>query len=630
MHKSNKKVAAALIGMLLAPVTTGAAESDSTIVGTSISNIVVTGTRQATDVRYLPMNVSVVCREELTRNHQTSVLPTLSQQVPGLFVTNRAMMGYGLSNGAAGGINMRGITAGGGQMLVLIDGHPQYANIYGHPIADSYLTMVADRVEVLHGPASVLYGSNAMGGVLNIVTRQMEHDGWRTNINLGAGSYGTAQGQASTQVRSGRLSAQLAALYQRSDNHRPRMGFEQEGGFAKVGYDISDNWRAWAAGNLTHFTGSDPGAESSPVFSREQWITRGEAEASIENNYDDLSGALTVFSNFGSHRIDDGYSQGQAPQTKYFRSKDALSGFSIYETGKLTESTRLTVGIDYQHLYGRAYYTDKETGEEVPSGASAATSHRNEVAAYADLHQEITSGITLDAGLRWDHHSVAGSEWIPQVGIAFRTSDYSSLKAVVGKGFRNPSVRELYLYRPANEELEAERLWNYELSWRLNLSDFDMGANVYYIKGDNMIQTVMLETGPRNINTGEIENYGAEITATYHVDSHWALNTNHSVLHMENKVVAAPTYKGFLGVAYQAQRLRANVGLQYINGLYTAVGANETKESFLLLNATVSYQLTRQMALWLRGENLLAQQYEINAGFPMPRATFMAGINVNL
>lgn len=89
-------------------------------------------------------------------------------------------MGYGVSTGAAGGMSLRGIGAGvnaaGGpttSLLVLIDGHPQYMGLMGHPIADAYQSMMAERVEVLRGPASVLYGSNAMGGVINIVTRKM-------------------------------------------------------------------------------------------------------------------------------------------------------------------------------------------------------------------------------------------------------------------------------------------------------------------------------------------------------------------------------------------------------------------------------------------------------------------------
>lgn len=115
-------------------------------VGEALPGVVVTGTRNAVDVRHLPMTVTVINREQLTAQHQTSVLPTVMQEVPGLFVTSRSMLGYGVSTGAAGGINMRGITGGAGQLLVLIDGHPQYNGIYGHPISDSYQTLMAERV----------------------------------------------------------------------------------------------------------------------------------------------------------------------------------------------------------------------------------------------------------------------------------------------------------------------------------------------------------------------------------------------------------------------------------------------------------------------------------------------------
>ena len=117
----------------------------------SLEEVVVTGTRYATDVRHLPMTVTIVDRATLTAEHQPSVLPTVMREVPGLFVTSRTMMGYGVSTGAAGGINLRGITGGAGQLLVLIDGHPQYQGIYGHPISDSYQTLMAERVEVLRG-----------------------------------------------------------------------------------------------------------------------------------------------------------------------------------------------------------------------------------------------------------------------------------------------------------------------------------------------------------------------------------------------------------------------------------------------------------------------------------------------
>lgn len=592
----------------------------------SLDDVVVTGTRNAVDVRYLPMTVTVIGREKLTEHNQPSVLPTVMQQVPGLFVTSRSMMGYGVSTGAAGGINLRGITGGAGQLLVLIDGHPQYNGIYGHPISDSYQTLMADRVEVLRGPASVLYGSNAMGGVLNIVTRSMHHDGIRTSINLGAGSYGTVQTEASNQIRSGKFTSTISAQYNRTDNHRPRMGFEQYGGYLKLGYDFTEHWNAYIDADVTHFNSSYPGAVTSPLYDADQWITRGVVSAALENHFNRTSGSLSVYSNFGRHKIDDGTANPQQPTARFFRSKDALTGVSWYQTAQLFTGNQLTAGVDYQHIYGNAYYTDKKTGEvlDTPNKQSG-KSYRNEIAGYVDIRQNILSWLTVNAGVRVDHHSVTGTEFVPQAGVVVRPFSTGEIKAMASKGFRNPTMREMYLYPPSNEELKPERMWNYELSWRHRLSTFRYGVNLYYIKGDNMIQTV----NRKNVNTGEIENYGAELEADWQINKHWSVNTNHSLLHMKNPVIAAPTYKGFLGADYRYQQWIVNAGLQYVNGLYTAVGDAEQKENFCLLNLSVSYGLTKGIRLWARGENLLAQSYEINLGYPMPRATFMGGVNIN-
>ena len=612
--------------MLVVSAAGYSAHAESVTDSLTLQEVVVTGTRNATDVRHLPMTVTVIGREKLTEQYQTSVLPTVMQQVPGLFVTSRSMLGYGVSTGGSGGINLRGISGGAGQLLVLIDGHPQYQGIYGHPISDSYQTLMAERVEVLRGPASVLYGSNAMGGVMNIVTRSMKEDGMKTSVNLGAGSYGTVQAEASNQLRSGKFSSTVSAQYGRTDNHRPRMGFEQYGGYLKLGYDFNDHWNAYIDADITHFNASHPGTTTSPLFDADQWITRGVISAALENHYGWTSGAISAYSNFGRHKIDDGTADPTKPTARYFRSKDALTGISWYQSAQLFEGNRLTVGIDYQNIYGNAYYTSKETGDvlDTPNKQSG-RSYRNEIAGYVDFRQDLLSWLTVDAGIRLDHHSVTGTEWIPQAGLVIRPVSTGELKAMASKGFRNPTMREMYLYPPSNEELEPERIWNYELSWRHRIDALSYGLNIFYIKGDNMIQTIQR----KNVNTGEIENYGAEIEATWRVNDLLSLTTNHSLLHMENKIVAAPEYKGFLGANFHKNRWTANAGLQFISNLYTEVGDNETKENFCLLNASVSYALTKACSLWVRGENLLAQSYEINLGYPMPRATFMGGVNLN-
>lgn len=105
----------------------------------TIDEVVVTGTRHQTDIRHLSQTVSVVNRKRIEQSMQPSLLPVLTEQVPGLFTTSRGVMGYGVSNGAAGGISLRGLSGGNARLMVLIDGHPQYAGIFGHPIADAVI-----------------------------------------------------------------------------------------------------------------------------------------------------------------------------------------------------------------------------------------------------------------------------------------------------------------------------------------------------------------------------------------------------------------------------------------------------------------------------------------------------------
>ena len=611
---------------------------------TKMSEVVVTGSREATDIRHLPMTVNTIGREKLTANERTSVLPTIMEEVPGVIVTSRGMMGYGVSTGASGNINVRGLSSGTGQMLVLIDGHPQYQGIFGHGIADSYQTLIADRVEVLRGPASLLYGSNAMGGVVNIVTRQLEpsSDGKfseEATLNVGAGSYGTVQVESSGQMRWKRLTVSDGIQYQRSDNHRPNMGFNQFGGFISIGYEISNHWDARAMADITRFKASNPGTVTVPKFDNDQRIVRGSANLVVENHYDKTSGAISIYNNYGNHKIDDGYEAGKKPQTDFFRSRDAVAGVSLYQSLMATKTTRVTAGVDYQHIYGRAWYENKETKATVTTGQRKMQSthaHENEVAGYADVRQEITKYVTLDAGLRYDHHSTAGGEWIPQAGLVVRPIETGEFKFMFSKGFRNPTNKDMYLYKTANSDLRPESMLNYEISWRQRLLEgrLTYGINLFYINGKNMIQVVVPMTPAQNV--GKFRNKGVEVEAAWKVNSHWRLSTNHSYLHMSKPIVGAPDYKGYIGADCVYGKFTATAGFQQLVGLYTqTVNPNTNKpdvrkeDAVSLLHMTLGYQIAPKYKIWAKGENLLAQRYQINEGYPMPKATFMGGITID-
>lgn len=599
-----------------------------------IGEVVVTGTRNETDVRHLSQTVSVVNRSEIDQALQPSLLPVLTEQIPGLFVTSRGVMGYGVSGGAAGSISLRGLSGGTARLMVMIDGHPQYAGIFGHPIADAYQSFLAERVEVLRGPASVLYGSNAMGGVINIVTRKMQEDGVKTNLRSGYGSWNTLETELTNRIRKGRFSSVVSGSYNRTDGHRADMGFEQYGGYAKLGYEMTDNWNLRGDVNVTHFNASYPGPVDAPLLDGDQRITRGMTSFAVENRYEKTSGAVSFFYNWGNHWINDGYtpSAGEGPQDDRFNSRDNMMGVSLYQSTQFFKGNRITLGFDW-FRYGGHAWSEYVSGENIGTTSELVDKHEDELAGYIDFRQDIGSWLTFNAGLRADHHSRIGLEWVPQAGLAFHLPHAIELKASASKGFRYPILREMYMFPPQNPDLQPESMWNYELAFSQRLMEgrLTYGVNFFYIDGKNLIQTLPNPNGSGmlNQNSGEIENTGVEIQAAYRIDRHWSVDGNYSFLHMENPIIAAPEHKLYAGANFSHGRWNVSTGVQYIAGLFTAVGDQPETEDFVLWNLRASFRACKWLDIWARGENLLAQEYEINAGYPMPRATVMAGFNLS-
>ena len=597
-----------------------------------LDEVVVTGTRNETDIRHLPMTISVVGRQQLEQTYQPSILPALTEQVPGLFTTSRGIMGYGVSTGAAGGMSLRGIGAGvnaaGGpttSLLVLIDGHPQYMGLMGHPIADAYQSMMAERVEVLRGPASVLYGSNAMGGVINIVTRKMQEDGVKTNAQIGYGSYNTLQTEVSNRVRKGRFSSVVTGSYNRTDGHRRDMALEQMGGVLKLSYDISSAWNIIGDLNVTHFNADNPGPVNAPRIDNDSHITRGMGAIAIQNRYKKSWGAINAFFNWGRHRINDGYVQGGKPLDYRFNSKARMAGISFYQTGTFFTGNLITAGFDYQRFGGKAWNHFLNTDTDQPLVDKTI----DDLAGYIDFRQDIGKTITLDAGVRFDHNSHTGNEWIPQGGLTLHLPRRTELKAVVSKGFRNPTIREMYMFPPQNPNLQPEKVINYEIAFsqKFPQQGVSYGVNVFYLHGNNLIQTMRVSNGMLNVNTGEIDNFGIEAEINWQITDSWKISAQYSWLHMERPILASPEHKVSTTVYYSKERWTASTDLQYVHGLYTSLDSH-AREKFLLWNARVNNRIYRILRIFAKGENLLAQRYEINQGFPMPKATCMGGIDI--
>ncbi|MDR1201352.1 MAG: TonB-dependent receptor [Tannerellaceae bacterium] len=591
----------------------------------NLREVVVTGTRIPVPRDVIPVPITVVHRSIIEQSEETTLLPVLMQQVPGLFVTSRGMAGYGVSGGAAGGINMRGFSGGAGQLLILIDGHPQYATIYGHPVADAYISSDAHRVEVSRGAASILYGSNAMGGTINIITRQATEDGNNLSARLMAGSYGTQRYAITDTYKNRRFSGVVSSNYERTDGHRPNSDFNSWTGFAKLGYDLSKEWKATGNINVVKAKAQVPGQESRPLLDGTTDVLRGMAGLSLENKYDKTRGAMNFYYNWGDHKINDGYFEGGTPRPYLFESTDYMGGVNIYQAVNLFQGNTITGGFDVK-LYGGNAYRD-------PVNEIYADHIKlNEVAGYILAQQQLWK-FMLEAGLRLENHNLYGAEWVPQAGISFKAAEQTSLKFSLSKGFRTPNMRELYMYAPANEELLPERSFSYDFTVLQGLLDnrMSMELTLYYIKGDNMIETVQIGEGRvQNRNVGDFSNKGIEFSLSYLILDNLSLNTNYSYLDMEKPITGAPSNKFYAGITYRPGKFTLSSGAQVIDNLYLATGENPQTTNYTLVNARAAYHLVKWMDVFVKGDNLLGKKYETMAGYPMPQATCMGGISLNL
>ncbi len=591
-----------------------------------MNEVIVTGTRSEAVVRNLPMSVSIITDKQILERQSQSVIPLLNELVPGLFITGRGIMGYGISTGAAGTMKMRGIggnpTTG---VLILIDGEPQFMGLMGHPIADLYQSVIADRIEVVRGPASALYGSNAMGGVINIITSKFYKDTVQQNFHFGYGSYSTLESSASNHFHKNRITGKFAISYNRTDGHRENMDFDQISGYAKLGYRLDRYWSVSTNANISHFNASNPGTVDQPIVDNDSHVKRGWINASVENRYRYTSGALSFFYNWGNHIINDGYNMGGQPLDYLFHSNDKISGITFYQSAILMPNNKITFGFDYQKFGGKAWNKYNDGNKK-----SIIDTTLYEIAGYADMRQDFGLLATVDIGIRLDNHSKTGSQWIPQVGLSFHLPKNIEAKTIVGKGFRNPTIRELFMFTPQNPNLLPEEVMNYEFSVSQNMVEKNLfyDVAVFYLEGKNMIQTVISNGRPINVNTGKIKNFGFESVITYQINSIWSANVNYSWLDMKYPVTGAPKQKVFAGFDYSKKKLKFSSGIQYVHRLYSSLNPVK-KENFTLLNARTTYQLGKFTQLFLTGENLLNCSYEINAGYPMPKATFLIGCNVH-
>ncbi|MFA5817863.1 MAG: TonB-dependent receptor [Bacteroidales bacterium] len=610
-----KKKLSSLVSAIIIAIPAFSQENAHSILKDTINldEVVVTGTTVKVNKRNVPMAISVVNNLQIAESDETALLPILNGRVPGLFVTERGVMGFGVAGNAAGQISIRGIggspTTG---VLMLIDGHPQFMGIFGHPLPDSYVASDVERVEVIRGPASILYGSNAMGGVINIITKKQTKEGFNGNANLMYGSFNTQKYMASAGYKKNKLSLFASVNHDQTDGHRPNSDFNITNEYLKLSYQLNNNISVNSDLSLAHFKATDPGPDTiNAVPGSSLNIRRGYWSFTVDNNYEKYSGSAKLFYNFGEHKISDG-----------FHSTDANYGLNIYESIKLFKGNNFTVGADYLN-YGGLAENEKAMGGQ---GMIFKDTTVYDAGIYGFVQQTLFDRLTLNAGLRMQNHQVYGKEWIPAGGLAYKITTQTTLKASVSKGFRSPTIRELYIWNH-NVNLSPETIMSYETGLLQSFLNHKLKFELtgYIVKGDNLIINVPL-VGLQN--AGEVFNKGIEFAATANPLENLGLNLTYSYINMKSPVYATPKHHLFLSCNYRLNKWQLASNVQYVNHLDTDPSSKTSFQSYVLLNSKISYQVWKYAELFISAENILNQKYENNLYYSMPGITAFGGIKL--
>lgn len=625
--------------------------------------ITVTAARKEQTAQMAPASVAILNATDLKHRHIATFDQAL-ETVPGVSVmrsasTNvQALSIRGSSDVAGGGV--------GNRVLLLIDGRPALTSDAGGALWSLVPTNFIDRVEIVKGAFSSLYGSTAMGGVVNVITRRPTYER-QTRVEATYGIYELPAPELRYTEESGYLSAlglshsgrknQLSYLLnfsrKQSSGFRERSAYEFYDLYGKLLYDFRANR------NLEISLGATQAENDYP----HTWKDNLQPYRVIPRYQDDRQEKL-------NYNADVFYWAVPSPRVKYssrfyFYRNTARSFFNEndpnwrqtrndpfdlrthIDADKLGNLTQLDWSVAHAHYLILGVDTQLDRVQSAPDSIMYGDRQVNNFAAYAQDEIAATSRLTLTAGLRLDHnvlvHGKRQAQISPKLAAVYQVSERVSIRALAGQAFRAPSIAERFFQEEIsggtsfvpNPELKAERMNSFELGGRAQLGSwFETDAAYFHYRYRDMIYWIALpqEIGQfeslfqvRNLNRALMQGFEAG------VNFYWRprLRVRAAYTYLDAKDRSQNRADDLLayrirhsltfGASWRAQKYELGFDGRY-NGRVEEVFLypNDEPEAYVLLNAKATARFIKGFALSMSCNNLLDAQYEELARYRMP------------
>ena len=545
----------------------------------------------------------------------------------------------GSSDYKPGGYNNR--------VLVLLDGF-QISMPYSGSIDWNAMPLdFLDRVEVVKGPVSSLYGQNSMGGIINLVTKNYSDEFY--NVKATVGSYDSRDLNLTMSNITDNISYTALLQHKKGNGHRFNAQYEQNNFYTKIfnkKQDLSVSLIANKSvnGQPGFYIEDRPSLTSYRISNRDSvYLQLFKKQTLDANNNIVYSFSLNHF------------------YTNYF-DRDDTPAEEIQEQ-TFYNDTSLNLRAEYQKLINNKSYLI--FGSDIILEQSDISIYRN---IYDDLKQvtggffaqnriQLNERLLLGLGLRIDYRNVdRGNEFSyksfsdvsPKINLTFKRDSFSTWNFALSKGFRSPSLSELFLQYESdyglntqgNPNLEPEQLYGLDISFdRSNKSNLTYSVSTFYYKYEDMIDFVY-GLPVIALNRSDISSCGLETNISYQINSNLNLDLGYTYLRVNDinnidPILYRPNHKFVSSIKYKSENISHIISMRYqseqdyqdfLSDEREYEGSEikfpiEQLDSLVLFNYVGNYELNNRDKITLKISNLFDKQYELIQDFPMPGRT---------
>ncbi len=618
----------------------------------TLEPIVVTATKLETPAKEVARSVTVVTEQDISSKQQETVLDAL-RAVPAVDVVRQGGLGQQTS------IFMRG--ANSEHTLVLIDGIQVNDPISPSRFYDfsNLTTDNIERIEVVRGPGSTLYGSDALGGVINIITKKGQGKP-RLTVSAEGGSYETYREKIGLTGGNEKVNYSLTASYlesngisaaSRKDGNSERDGYENLSTSARIGLTPTDNFDLdfilrYIDGDADIDNSGGPAGDD-PNFTVENktLFLRTQASLILFNDLweQKLGFSLTDYDRQSKDDVDTARPYDSSRSSYYSNLYKIDWQHNLY----LSEMNTLTLGFDYEKEKGRQ--KDQRTFENffVPGTQLSSSSEVKEQTAettgyYLQDQIKLWDQWFTTLGVRLNDHDEFGTRTTYQAATTYLfPNSGTKIRATYGTGFRAPSL--LQLYDPVfggNPDLDPEKSKGWDIGLEQSMWEDLLTLNLTYFENDfeDLIVNRYVDGSFIYLNVNEAKSKGIEFAATCQPTTDITLRASYTYTDTENKdtgeqLLRRPKNKFNADLTYRfLEKGNINLNLVHVGSRKDTFYNNVTFQSgrtrlssYTVVNLAASFNVTDDLRLFGRIDNLFDKDYEEVWGYGTPGIGGYAG-----